>query len=185
MESPSGLEKRFRAVHEPTPKAEGSFFDDIPARPEPLRKNRKNTVKRIMGMLIKSKKLIIVGAVVLLVLWLGVALWNALHPGIPGVDQAKYQAVFLVDGTQYVGKLTNLDSNHYKLTSAFFVTANTTPVVSDQSSRQNATNQVALVKLDTGLLNSENEMTIPKDKVLFYENLKSDGQAAKLIDNNK
>jgi hypothetical protein len=65
------------------------------------------------------------------------------------------------------------------------VTANSTPVVSDQSSQQSSSNQVALVKLETGLLGSENEMTIPKDKVLFYENLKSDGQAAKLLDSNK
>jgi hypothetical protein len=28
-------------------------------------------------------------------------------------------------------------------------------------------------------------MIIPKDKVLFYENLKPDGQAAKLLDRNK
>lgn len=133
----------------------------------------------------KAKKWIFVAVAAVALVLVGSMMWHLFNPGIAGVDKSKYQAIFLVDGTQYVGKLNNLDSGHYKLTNAYFVTANSTPVVSDQGSKQNSSNQVALVKLETGLLNAENEMMVPKDKVLFYENLKSDGQAAKLLDNSK
>lgn len=188
MESPSSLETRYRAArHDPAPEeAKDSFFDDIPVQHEARTQNRKNKLPKFsLDKLGRAKKWIIAAAVVVVLLLIGSVIWGMLNPGIAGVDNGKYQAVFLVDGTQYVGKLTNLDGGHYKLTSAYFVTANSTPVVSDQSSQQSSSNQVALVKLETGLLGSENEMTIPKDKVLFYENLKSDGQAAKLLDSNK
>lgn len=186
MESPTSLESRYRAAqHDPVPETKDSFFDDVPVQHESRRQNRKKIPKLPLDKLGKAKKWIIIGVAVIALLWVVGIVWSMFNPGIAGVDKSKYQAVFLVDGTQYVGKLTNLDGNHFKLTGAYFVTANSTPVVSDQSSQQSSSNQVALVKLETGLLGSENEMTIPKDKVLFYENLKSDGQAAKLLDNNK
>lgn len=189
MESPSSLETRYRAAQtdsSPEPKdVRDSFFDDEPVQHESRRQHKKQTPKFNLGKLGKAKKWVIFGIVLVLVIWLGSLLWGMFNPGIPGVDAGKYQAVFLTDGTQYVGKLTNLDGSHYKLKNAYFVTANSTPVVSDQGSSQSSSNQVALVKLETGLLNAENEMTIPKDKVLFYENLKSDGSAAKLLDSDK
>lgn len=186
MESPSSLETRYRAAQQgPAPTAEDSFFDDAPTSQESRRLHRKKVPKFDVGRLGKMKKWVIIVVIVIAVAWIGSVVWGLLNPGIAGVDKGKYQAVFLIDGTQYVGKLANLDGGHYKLTSAYFVTANTTPVVSDDGSDQNGSGQVALMKLETGLLNAENEMTIPKDKVLFYENLKADGRAAQLIDANK
>ena len=186
MESPSSLETRYRAAqHNPTPEAKDSFFDDAPTPHETRRQNRTKAPKFSLNKLGKAKKWIIIGVAAVALLWIGSVVWGMFNSGIAGVDRGKYQAVFLVDGTQYVGKLTNLDGNHYRLTNAYFVTTNSSPVVSDEGSQQSTSNQVALVKLETGLLGSENEMTIPKDKVLFYENLKPDGQAAKLLSDNK
>lgn len=109
---------------------------------------------------------------------------NSSSSSVTGVKKDYYQAVFLIDGTQYVGRLTSQDSGHYKLMNVYFVSSAEQPIVSDSSSAQ-TTGQVSLTKLEAGLLNAENEMIIPKDKVLFYENLKPDGQAAKLLDRNK
>lgn len=186
MESSSSLESRYKAAqHDQVPEAKDSFFDDIPTRHESRRQNKLKMPKLNLNKFGSVKKWGIVVVVVVGLVWAGSIVWGIFNPGIAGVDTGRYQAVFLVDGTQYVGKLVHLDSGHYKLTNAYFVTANASPVVSDQGSQQSSSNQVALVKLETGLLGSENEMTIPKDKVLFYENLKSDGQAAKLLDSNK
>lgn len=133
----------------------------------------------------RHRRWIIIAVIVFVIAALACWWFGGTQSGIPGVDKAKYQAVFLVDGTQYVGKLTRLDDSHYKLTNAFYVSANQTPVASDEAATPASGGQVALVKLESGLLNAENEITIPKDKVLLYENLKPDGQAAKLIDSNK
>ena len=190
MDPRSSLETRYRAARHTS---DTSVDEALAAADDPLlapsaRPSRHTKTKYLqskLGSITRHKKWFLVAAaiiVVSLVAWRGISL---LWSGIPGVKTNAYQAVFLTDGTQYVGKLANLDAGHYKLTNAYFITTNSTPVVSDSGSQQNATNQVALVKLETGLLNAENEMIIPKDKVLFYENLKSDGQAAKLIDNNK
>lgn len=186
MESPSSLETRYRAAqHASNPSLEHGYIDDTPAQPAPPRRVYNRVPKLNMNKLGNVRKWVIIAAALAAVLAIGGVAWGLLNPRVPGVESDKYQAVFLVDGTQYVGKLTRFGSGYYKLSNAYFVTASAAPVASDESSQQNVTGQIALMKLETGLLSAENEMTIPKDKVLLYENLKPEGHAAQLIDNNK
>lgn len=186
MQGSSNLETRYRAAQQGQPDESASRRDTVdtaaaerPAastRTEPMKtSHRKRPGKRTWLLLV-----LLAGA---LLAWL--VLSRLLAPPLIGVNQNQYQAVFLTDGTQYVGKLEAYDSAHYKLTSAYFVSSSQTPQVSDKGSAPTASNQVALVKLENGLLGAENTMTIPRDKVLFYENLKPDGQAAKLLQKNQ
>ncbi len=183
MDSSSNLETRYKAAQQGRGSHElDSFFDDDK---KPAVRTRHVAPKMSMNMWQKYKKWLIALAA-LIVVAVGVKLVLGLvQPSVPGVNPNSYQAVFLVDGTQYVGKLVNLDGGHYKLTNAYFITSAQAPVVSEKGAQPTTGNQVSLVKLETGLLTAENEMTIPKDKVLFYENLKADGQAAKLLDAEK
>ncbi len=177
------LETRYQASRHLSeqPSVNTGVDDDI--FPEPASSRRSKKLKGLGRLLVRYKKWLILAVLILAagLVWRFVAQANG---DIPGVKKDYYQAVFLSDGTQYVGKLTSLDAEHYRLTGAYFIASSTAPVVSDKGSQQ-TNGQVALVKLETGLLSAENEMTIPKDKVLFYENLKKDGQAAKLLDANK
>ena len=182
MDPVSNLSARQRAAetrHEsPAP---NSFFDDEPE----ARHSNKKPIKTYGGLFRTYKKPITIAVCLLLfVVALRFLLCMMSSGAIVGVKKDLYQAVFLTDGTQYVGRLVSLDDTHYKLTNAFYVSASQTPVASDKSSQASG-GQVALVKLEAGLLTAENEIIIPKDKVLLYENLKADGQAAKLIDSNK
>jgi len=187
MESPSSLETRYRATqHIASPGPGNSPTEDARPQPELPRRRHGRLPKLNTGKLGGARKWLIIAIILVVTLAIGAVGRGLLSPGVPvGVNSNKYQAVFLIDGTQYVGKLTDFGGGHYKLSNAYFVTASAAPVVSDESSQQNTTGQIALMKLETGLLSAENEMTIPKDKVLFYENLKPEGNAAQLIDNNK
>ncbi len=162
---------------------DSSMMDDDPFFPDTPRsglavpkKVRKFTAKRNKPVIIVVIALVIITAVAVLV--------GRMASGIPGVDSTRYQAVFLTDGTVYVGKLSAIDGAHYKLSKVYLVTSNQAAVTSDKST-QNVTPATALTRLENGLLGAENEMTIQRDKVLFYENLKTDGTAAKLIANDQ
>lgn len=162
-----------------------TLLDDDPFFPETSR-TEPVLPKKVRTFTRKHKRQVVIGAIALVVIVLGVLVARLFGSGIPGVDSGRYQAVFLSDGTVYVGKLSAIDGSHYRLTTVYLVTSNQAAVTSDKSTA-NVSAATALSRLENGLLGAENEMTIQRDKVLFYENLKTDGAAAKLIadDQNK
>jgi len=156
---------------------EDPFFPDAP-------RSELAIPKKVRKFTNKHKKPVIVAVITIVVLSAVAIIVGLMGSGIAGVDASRYQAVFLSDGTVYVGKLSAIDGAHYKLTSVYLVTSNQAAVASDKSA-QSVTATTALTRLENGLLGAENEMTIQRDKVLFYENLKTDGTAAKLIANDQ
>lgn len=96
------------------------------------------------------------------------------------VKKDKYQAVFLnsQDGQVYFGKLETYNNSYYKLTDIYYVRVEN----KIQPEGQNQTQQsISLAKLGNELHGPEDEMFISRDKVLFWENLKEDGQVVKAI----
>ena len=91
----------------------------------------------------------------------------------------KYQAVFLnsADGQVYFGKLAILNNDYYKLTDIYYVRVEQVQPGSDQPSQQN----ISLAKLGSEIHGPEDVMYIRQDQVLFWENLKDDGQVVKAI----
>lgn len=175
----SSLEKRhgsWRTAADHSPEPQGDRNDEW------FNDDTVNSAKKRAKSWVTVRARFVVGAVLVLVAATAVWWWISRvgSSGVPGIESDKFQAVFLIDGTAYVGKLQSLDNDHYKLTNAYFITAASTPVTSDKDV-QGASQGVALSRLDTGLLSPQNEIIIPKDKVILYENLKSDGNAAKLI----
>jgi hypothetical protein len=93
------------------------------------------------------------------------------------VDTSKFQAVFLNGGQVYFGRITTLNSNYMKLDDIYYLRVN-------QQVQPNGTQtqgDVQLVKLGCELHGPENAMVINKDQVVFWENLKDDGQVAQAI----
>lgn len=86
------------------------------------------------------------------------------------IDKSKYQAVFLVGGQVYFGKLTVMSRDNFKIDDIFYLV---------ESGNQ-------LVKLGKEKHGPEDTMIIERKNVSFWENIKSDGEVAKTIaDYNK
>ncbi len=97
------------------------------------------------------------------------------------VDTSRYQAVFLnsQDGQVYFGKLSIYNDNLYMLDNIYYVRVNN-PIQPEDPGQQAQAN-ISLAKLGNELHGPEDKMFIARDKVLYWENLKDDGQVVKAI----
>ncbi len=104
--------------------------------------------------------------------------------GISGeINKDKYQAVFLnsQDGQVYFGKLEIFNDSYYKLTDIYYVRVEQKIQPEGQNSTEQTQQSISLAKLGNELHGPEDVMYIARDKVLFWENLKEDGQVVKAI----
>lgn len=95
------------------------------------------------------------------------------------IKSDKYQAVFLnsADGQVYFGKLKVLNSEYYKLTDIYYVRVEQVQPTESDATSQN----ISLAKLGNEIHGPEDAMYINKDDVMFWENLKDDGQVVTAI----
>jgi hypothetical protein len=143
------------------------------------KKNKVSSSQLIMGIGLFLTALLAVGAMLFLVSSMGKkSLTDA-------VKKDKYQAVFLTsqDGQVYFGKLVAFNQSYYKLTDIFYVRVENKiqPEGQQQATNTAAQQSISLAKLGNELHGPDDEMFISKDKVLFWENLKEDGQVVKAI----
>lgn len=96
------------------------------------------------------------------------------------VNKDQYQAVFLNGGQVYFGKVTDLNSKYINLNDIYYLRVNQ-QVQPDQQQNTNA-NDISLVKLGCELHGPEDSMVINREQVIFWENLKADGQVAKAVE---
>jgi hypothetical protein len=95
------------------------------------------------------------------------------------INGDQYQAIFLnsADGQVYFGKLSILNRDYYKLTDIYYVRVQTVQPDKNQTAQQN----ISLAKLGNEIHGPEDVMYVNKDSVMFWENLKEDGQVVKAI----
>ena len=99
-------------------------------------------------------------------------------------DTSGYQAIFLTNGQVYFGKLTNPDSDYVTLTDIYYLQVGPQQGSATGSAAAPSTTpaqQISLVKLGNELHGPVDEMHISRAQVLFYEDLKADGQVVKAI----
>lgn len=97
----------------------------------------------------------------------------------PLVRESEWQAVFLTNNQVYFGHLKSYGREYATLNNIFYLR------VADQL-QQNANppgSGLNLVKLGGELHGPQDTMYIPKDKIMFWENLKSDSQVVQAITN--
>ena len=96
------------------------------------------------------------------------------------VKEGQYQAVFLnsADGQVYFGKLSTLNKDYYQLKDIYYVRVQT--VQPDKNTTQTQ-QSISLAKLGNEIHGPEDVMYINKNSVMFWENLKADGQVVKAI----
>lgn len=94
------------------------------------------------------------------------------------VDNSKMQAVFLNGGQVYFGKIGTINSSFMRMTDIYYLRVNQ-QVQPDGSSSSNQ--DISLVKLGCELHGPQDSMVINQQQVIFWENLKGDGQVAKAV----
>ena len=130
--------------------------------------------------------MLIIIAVIILVIS-GLLLWSK-NKSAASIDASKYQAIFLSNGQVYFGKLQALDNGYFKLTKVFYIQGSTdtdADAAKSKDPQQTTSSDMKLIKLGKEVHGPEDAMIINRDQVQFYENLKSDGEVAKLIDQYK
>lgn len=134
-----------------------------------------------------SKGLVWTIAIVLLVVIIGLIgwfAWSNAKNASTGVDSSRYQAVFLINGQIYFGKLQDFNDTSYKLTNIYYPQAQSTDK-DGETSTENASSGIQLIKLGDEVHGPESEMFISKEQVLYYENLKADSKVTQLIQQNE
>ncbi|MDQ5972144.1 MAG: hypothetical protein QG553_303 [Patescibacteria group bacterium] len=94
------------------------------------------------------------------------------------VNEDQYQAVFLTGGQVYFGKISALNNQYLTLNNIYYLRVNQT--VQPNAATTNP-DDVSLVKLGCELHGPQDQMLINSDQVIFWENLKTDGQVAKAV----
>jgi len=97
------------------------------------------------------------------------------------VDNSKMQAVFLTNGQVYFGKINSINDQYIDLGQIYYLTTNTQVQPNQTQNNQQQNNGVQLVKLGCELHAPQDQMTINRDQVTFWENLKDDGQVAAAV----
>jgi hypothetical protein len=99
------------------------------------------------------------------------------------VDDTKMQAVFLNGGQVYFGNIEDLNSRYLRMSNIYYLRVNqTVQPDQDNGTQQAAANDISLVKLGCELHGPEDEMLINREQIIFWENLKTDGQVAKAVE---
>ncbi len=96
------------------------------------------------------------------------------------VDKSKFQAVFLNGGQVYFGKIDELNSKYLSMDNIYYLRVNQ-QVQPDANAANAAANDISLVKLGCELHGPQDSMVINQSQVIFWENLKDDGQVAKAV----
>lgn len=102
------------------------------------------------------------------------------------VNEDQFQAVFLDNGQVYFGKLSDVNGEYVRLTNIFYlqVEQQIQPDQDDPNTPDDgASPQISLAKLGNELHGPEDVMYIQRSKVVFWENLKSEGQVVQAINN--
>jgi hypothetical protein len=96
------------------------------------------------------------------------------------VDDSKLQAVFLNGGQVYFGDITDLNGKFLSMSNIYYLRVNQ-QVQPNQSTTSTNANDISLVKLGCELHGPTDSMVINREQIIFWENLKDDGQVAKAV----
>lgn len=95
----------------------------------------------------------------------------------PPIGHAKYQAVFLTNGQTYFGRYLDRLGPYVKIEDAFYIQQ-------QPAAEEGQQGDLKLVRRGSELHQPDPEMLIPKDAVLFVEDLRPDSQVAVFMDKN-
>jgi hypothetical protein len=157
--------------------------DPVPLRTEPERER----IRRQPATPQKKRWPWVVAAIIIvLLLAAGVAFFKHTNSIASEIDSNRFQFIKLqntIDGPEYFGKLSVVNDDYYRLTDVFYLKRKTTDTnTNDEESVEDVdASDFELIKLGNELHGPDDEMIIPRQNVLYFENLKSDGTVSKTI----
>lgn len=152
-------------------------YDNDPVHRSAGARHQEKPVKKWPKYLVFLAGIVLVGCAVL---WF----FGSKNSIASEVDGSKYQAVFLATGEVYFGKLTILPDGYYKMKDVYYIQKKATESTDDgQVAAQS--NNMELIKLGNELHSPTDSMFFNRDQVLYFENLKSDSDFMKKIDEAK
>lgn len=92
------------------------------------------------------------------------------------IPKNERQAVFLTNGQVYFGNLTHVDSNFVVLTDVYYLQQN-----EQLQTGQDASKTVNVIKLGQELQGPEDILSINREQVLFYEDMRNDSKVSQAI----
>lgn len=141
----------------------------------PNKKSKMTVAKTVSGILLIAVALLIAGLAAL-------TFTSKNEKEESFVDKTKYQAVFLNGGQVYFGKIKSLNNRYLRISDIYYLQVNQQVQPDQDTDKPTDQNQnVSLVKLGCELHGPENEMLINREQIIFWENLKDDGQVAKAV----
>jgi hypothetical protein len=147
--------------------------------PAPSRSSgSKKLNKRWSAILRWTSFVLLISVAILVVATVASIVVSKTHEESKYVNTSQYQAVFLNGGQVYFGKITSLNDKYLALNDIYYLRVNQTV---QPNSTSNSSNDVSLVKLGCELHGPQDQMVINDDQVIFWENLKTDGQVAKAV----
>lgn len=133
-----------------------------------------------------SKRNVLIGGLVTLLVVgaLVTAFWFTGAGSLGAVKRDQYQAIFLTNGQVYFGKINSITADVVTLEDIYYLQQQGN--VQDQDSEtQTQQNQLSLAKLGNELHGPEDTMYIERSQVLFWENIKNEGEVVKTIQQEK
>jgi hypothetical protein len=130
-----------------------------------------------------------VGVVIIAVLALAAGFYMMFSSSLSStIDSSRYQAVFLSNGQVYFGKLEAVNRDYMKLTDIYYLQSqqSATDVGNNSDNPQDSSDgNVQLIKLGEEIHGPEDEMIVAKEHLLFFENLRQDGNVTRSINQHK
>ena len=140
---------------------------------------KKKNVRSFMGLHVAAVVLLFSVTIIALgVIWMIV--FTKANPEHKFIDDSKMQAVFLSGGQVYFGKIRALNNNYVGMTDIYYLRVN--QQVQPKQGETSQAQDISLVKLGCELHGPDDQMLINRDQVIFWENLKKDGQVAKAVE---
>lgn len=167
-------ESQYNRVPRPAPQVVGNSSNQGVSDHKPTQ-SPKNNKKNILSIV----AVVALSIFVILVIVYGIIMFNR-NTTTSQISKDQFQAVFLndVNGQIYFGKLSVVNKDYYKLTDIYYVRIE--QVQPDKNNSQTQQN-ISLAKLGNEIHGPEDVMYINRDSVLFWENLKNDGQVVRAI----
>lgn len=137
---------------------------------------------RICGAAWPVEKSLWIIALLIIIAGLGkLALGYGFLPGFdfPAASSDKWQAVFLVNNQVYFGHIKSYNKGYVVLKDVYYLQ------VTQQLQPPSGQPLLNLIKLGSELHGPEDIMFIPKDRILFWENMKPDAQVVKAIESTR
>ena len=124
----------------------------------------------------------IAALIVIFVVWI---LWHGVSTvfggGFPRADRDTYQAVFLTNNQVYFGKLKNFSREYVVLRDIYYLRVSSPLQQTSPPGAQQPVPTINLIKIGSELHGPQDRMFIPKDRILFWENMKKDAQVMQAI----